>query len=153
MGETVKICGDTAVKLTLGEVSEFVVTESWIVPALATSTGGTDTARVVKQFVPVGHGSGKAWRGVRLSVPKFTAEEPFIFVPVMESMNDPSPAGIEDGDREDMAGVVLELGREPPQPEKMRQIVRSVPSSAALCRILFPPSAAAREPRSGCRKF
>jgi len=135
IGEMVRICGEETVKFTLAEFCEAVVTETGTAPALTTSMGGTPTSSVLTQFMPVGHGGVRTCKGVRLSVPKCTTEEPFIFVPETERMNAPSPAGMVDGDMDEITGIVDEFEFEPQPPERMRQTVRSVLSSTNLCRI------------------
>ncbi|MGH9781445.1 MAG: hypothetical protein ACRD33_06445 [Candidatus Acidiferrales bacterium] len=55
-------------------------------------------------------------------------------------MNWPSPAGIVDGDTEEIMGVVLEFEFELPQPpQTMRQTARNIPGSTNLRRIPSPP--------------
>ena len=75
-------------------------------------------------------------RTVRVFEPKLTVDELFTFVPEIERINEPSPAGTAVGEREVICGTGLPF---PPQPNAVKHAAARSPIRKALRPIRNPP--------------
>lgn len=106
-GATLTICGEATFRFTVFEVCPLVVTVSGKLPAEITWPDGTLTAKITEQLLPPGHGGTCVPRTVSGVPFRLTVDDPFIFVPEIESTKSLLPTGTVAGEIAVTCGIGL----------------------------------------------